>query len=353
MHWQHNTHPHNSNNTLQPCQHLVPPLNITIKTNQLSSQNHRNGPGEENSLACAMLNTSRKKQIYEASNEGSGRAGVWGGADTSAGPGPLTLTCKLHPHHSPAHDALSSIRGKSSRERGSQLHRQHQSGLEYRSKMPIISKLNLLLWIIPSGEIIIFLIDLSTLSQWQWMRSVRFWGLSGLPEIRDLIIRQVPVNQEMMFWEDVSQDTVSHNYIVRSVHKEEGVTWDCGAIWFRYENIIIDNGPPESWSCSVTHFRVLPSRSSELHIGCNVMITASLTRRHNDACYETWRPDNFTSHPRHSRHRPGQSITAFMSVIKKQRWLHDISSEMSTHSYINVIIRFYMKITWVNISVVQ
>ena len=90
--------------------------------------------------------------------------------------------------------------------------------------MPIISKLNLLLWIIPSGEIIIFLIDLSTLSQWQWMRSVRFWGLSGLPEIRDLIIRQVPVNQEMMFWEDVSQDTVSHNYIVRSVHKEEGVT---------------------------------------------------------------------------------------------------------------------------------
>ena len=142
------------------------------------------------------------------------------------------------------------------------------------------------------------------------MRSVRFWGLSGLPEIRDLIIRQVPVNQEMMFWEDVSQDTVSHNYIVRSVHKEEGVTWDCGAIWFRYENIIIDNGPPESWSCSVTHFRVLPSRSSELHIGCNVMITASLTRRHNDACYETWRPDNFTSHPRHSRHRPGQSITA-------------------------------------------
>ena len=155
MHWQHNTHPHNSNNTLQPCQHLVPPLNITIKTNQLSSQNHRNGPGEENSLACAMLNTSRKKQIYEASNEGSGRAGVWGEADTSAGPGPLTLTCKLHPHHSPAHDALSSIRGKSSRERGSQLHRQHQSGLEYRSKMPIISKLNLLLWIIPSGEIII------------------------------------------------------------------------------------------------------------------------------------------------------------------------------------------------------
>lgn len=60
-----------SNNTQQLCQHLVPPLNRTITTNQLSSQNYRNGPGEENNSACAILNTSRKKQIYEASNEGS------------------------------------------------------------------------------------------------------------------------------------------------------------------------------------------------------------------------------------------------------------------------------------------
>ena len=128
--------------TQQLCQHLVPPLNITITTNQLSSQNYRNGPGEENNSACAILNTSRKKQIYEASNEGS-EAGPWTHTDAAlmVSTWAQIPTCKLHPQHSAGLDTLSTSRPGVNPRGARRKTITGCSGLKYRSKMLIIPEL--------------------------------------------------------------------------------------------------------------------------------------------------------------------------------------------------------------------